>query len=286
MVIISMLMAMGYFLVVLTGIVVFVIGIILGIISLVLKRRQKRVAPVILGILSVFFIVMGLITAIVPHFLLEGGAAIKDAAYNKEIAQFDDDKIAHVDHYLNLDEGFDYEGVHYDRCPDDILVPNGDKKEAGAIVYDDGKHTILYSPELDYGDAGVLCTENAMYCRHSDIDVLLDHYRNDTVLHGSITYPKTKTVVEFGSSDIDADKIRQIRDYVSADGSEDHEELDEEFDVARDVHIDLYSDDGVYWLSISFRVKHDAVEAIYEDRYAKLTDEFADYIRQITEDND
>lgn len=282
MVIISMLMAMGLFLVVLIGIVVFVIGITLGIVSLFLKHRKKRVAPIILGILSVFFMITGLILAIAPHFLVEGGTAIKDAVYNKEIAQFDDDEIAYVDHFLDLDEGFEYKGVQYDCCPDDFLVPDGDMEEAGAIVYDNGKHTILYKPEVDYGSDSLLCTQGGVYCKHSDIDDLLDHYRNDADLHGKLIYTKTNDIVALEKDDVDDDMIRQIRDYISANGSEEHEELE----AARDIHIDLYSDDGVYWLSMSFRVKHDAVQAKYNNIYADLPEEFADYIIQITEDKD
>ena len=282
MIIISMLLAMGLFLTVLLGILLFVIGLILGIIGLVNKKKSKK-AFIILGILSLIFMIGGLIVGIAPVVVVKGAGTIKDAAYNNEIKDFDDDEIAKVDSSINLDEGFEYKGIHHNQCPDEILVPSGEKEAVGAIVYDNGKHTLLYELECDYGD-DIICTENTVYCPKTEYTEFMDYYRNKAKLDGKISYYEDKKYIDLSSDKIDSDKIREIRDYIKENGSKDHSDIDEQFDGAAEAHADFYSTDDVYWLSMSFQIKDEAVAGTYDKLHVILPKEYADYIIEIAEE--
>ena len=286
MVIISMLLAMVIFLFVIGGILVFLVGLTLGIIWLVKRNKNKKEnikkkSTVVLGILSLLFMVTGLLTAVVPTVFIKGAGAVKDTIYNSEISQFDEDEIATVDHYINLDKGFDYNGTHYVQCPDDIRVPKGEKTEAGAIVFENRKHYLLYKTHFDYGDSP-LCTESGVYCPEDEIDAFLDYYRNNAPLYGKVSYYDENIHFDIDSDKLDSGKIREIRDYIEENGKSDRSDLDEEFSDADDAHIDFYSTDDAIWISMSFYIKDDEVMGSYNRHYAKLPKEYEEYIRDIT----
>ena len=284
MVIISMLMAMGVVLIVLMGIALLIIGIILGIIWLVKKKRKEdgtlKKGTVVLGVFSIIFLVAGLCTAVIPTVLIKGLGAVKLARYNKEISQFSDDEIAYVDHFLDIDEGFEYKGVHYAACPDDIMVPRGEKAEVGAVVFENGSHYMLYKVDFDYGE-DLVCTEGGVFCPESEMDDFLNYYRNEAPLYGKVAYYDEQIYFNIESDKLDSQMIRDIRDYVTENGSNEHDELDEEFADADKTHIDFYSTDNAIWISMSFRIKDGSVDCSYDKSYAKLPKEYAEYIMEI-----
>ncbi|MBO4864747.1 MAG: hypothetical protein J5517_10295 [Eubacterium sp.] len=280
MVIISMLLAMGVFLVILVGIILFVIGLILDIIWIVKAAKQKK-AHIVLKVFAVLLTVIGLCTALFPILIMRVGSDLKSARYNSEISGYTDDEIAHVSHYLYLDQGFSYKGTKYVDCGDDLHVPySKDELDAvGAIEYDDGKHTILYKLPSVASD-NLICTENGVFCPENEFEDVMSYYRDEAPLKCKISLYEEKRYRDWAASDLDSDKIREMRQYLLDNGTKDTTQLDEGFKDAIKGSYDFYSEDDVYRFTMILRIKDDEIEADYDKYHAVLPESYSQYIRE------
>ena len=281
MVIISMLLAMGVFLVVIVGIIILLIGLILDIIWIV-KSIRKNKAHIVLKIFAVLLTVIGLITAVTPVLLINTASGIKDAHYQKEINDFSEDEIAHVSHMLNLDEGFTFKGKQYVECPEDRFKPpitRDEWKAVGAIVYDNGKHTLLYEFPNSFRD-DIICTEGSVFCTADKLDDMIFYYENNASYKCSISFYDEERYRDWSSSELNSENIRNIKEFIDTTGSNDHDALDEEFSGAEEGYYYFYSEDEVYYFTFAIRLKNDKVEASCNKVHAILPDEYAEYIRE------
>ena len=112
------------------------------------------------------------------------------------------------------------------------------------------------------------------------MDDFLNYYRNEAPLYGKVAYYDEQIYFNIESDKLDSQMIRDIRDYVTENGSNEHDELDEEFADADKTHIDFYSTDNAIWISMSFRIKDGSVDCSYDKSYAKLPKEYASWQRR------
>ncbi len=277
---ISMVFASIALIVVVIGLAILLIGLILDVIWGVKKRKQKKV-PIVLKGFAVVLTIWGLIQGVGPIAFIGIMNLKHDIEYRAEVSDLPKEAVVHLDLSYDLGKGFDYKGQHY--VSDQELHPqsshdNFKTEKVGAIVFDNDNHYII-EKIINDRDFNILQTGTIYdpYVPGSELNNINDYYKNEAPLYCEVF----KDLAEEGKvimDNIDATKIRAIRDYVQEPGNRLTRDSYEDKDSS---YILFYSFDDVYCVDFECIETNDGMIVEYLGDAKVIPDKYADYLRSL-----
>ena len=286
---IAMVFASIFLIVVVIGLGILLIGVILDIIWGVRKHKEKKI-PVALKVFALLLTIWGVVQGIGPLAFVGCMSLKAKLDYKGEISDLPEESIIQIQNEDTfLTDGFDLNGVHYVGSIDSekqVLHPQSSHKnfkcsKIGAAVYSNGKHMLIEKIENDL-DANIvqLGTIYDPYMEESQIDTINDYYLNRAPLYCEVSHSSENSGMKTIEV-IDSDKVRAIRDYVSANGTP-YKPFDA--DESNDGYMIFYSFDDLFCFDFSFKETDKGMCIEYLGDYAYISEEDAKYIRSLIRD--
>ncbi len=262
------------------GLFILLLGLIFDIRWKVKERKQEKVSKVFKGF-AIVFTIWGIIQGIGPIALLGAMNLKQKHDYKAELSDLPKESIIYLNNYDEIENGFDFQGVHY--VSDTELHPqvshgNFKTSKAGAIVFDSGKHNIMEKIENDL-DINVfqMGLISDPYVPESELSVINDYYRNKAPLYCEVINDLSKDDKKI-IDDIDAEKIRKIRESIEQPGLKSPIDTDNDMD---DVYLFFYSFDDMYCLDFSCKDTDQGFVVEYLGDEKIITEEDAEYLKSI-----
>ena len=280
----AMILATGFLIIVVLGLIVLLAGIILDVVWIVRKKKEKKF-PLALKIFAIVLTVIGVVQGIGP-IVGVGLLQLKSKMeYRAEISDLPEDSILHLKDYSDLGAEFDYKGVHYigvHQKEGHIINPwkdndNFKTTRVGAIVFDNDKHYIIEKIENDLDeDIYMIGLIYDPYVAEEDYNKLTEYYKNEAPL--SCKYSKESAAEMKTVYSIDSDRVRAIRDYVESQGPTSYGSVTTTSDTK---YLYFYSNDSVYNFDFSCAETPDGLLVESWGNSAVITGQDADYLRSL-----
>lgn len=262
------------------GLFILLLGIIFDIRCFIKKRKQESVSKVFKGF-AIVFTVWGILQGVGPIVFL-GAMNLKGKIdYRAELSDIPKDSIIYIHDENGIGDSFDLKGVHY--VSDGELHPqvshdNFKTTKAGAIVLDDDNHYIIEKIENDLGvEIYQTGTIYDPYVPEEELDNINEYYKNKAPIYCEVIEDISKEgrkVIE----DVDADRIRKIRDSVEGGELKSPKDSDKDY---KNTYLIFYSFDDIYCMDFSCKETEQGFVVEYLGDEKIITEEDAEYLKSI-----